>query len=346
MKGNENGVTISLCMIVKNEEEVLKRCLDSIKDLVNEIIIADTGSTDATRDIALKYTDKVYDFQWVNDFSKARNFVFSKASCDYIYSADADEYLDEENRKRFARLKKSLLPQIEIVQMYYCNQLESGSVYNFDRELRPKLFKRVRSFEWIEPVHETIRELPLVYDSDIEIIHKPQNNHSGRDIAIFEGLAHRGEKLSKKLFSMYAKELFISGTREEIIRAGDYFTAAAESGELDDTGLKDAVCVVVYACYLRGDFLKMYRYALKEIALKPASEVCYVLGEYYLSLNDPKEASVWYYNAAFETDSALGLEHGGELAIAKLAQYYRSLGDEEQALYYEELAEKKKNEEL
>ncbi len=345
MRNDGNGVTVSLCMIVKDEEGVLGRCLDSVADLVDEIIIADTGSRDATREIACRYTDKVYDFKWVNDFSKARNFVFSKASCDYIYSADADEYLDEENRKRFVRLKKSLLPQIEIVQMYYCNQLESGSVYNFDRELRPKLFKRVRSFEWIEPVHETIRELPLVYDSDIEIIHKPEKNHSGRDIAIFEGLVERGEKLSERLFSMYAKELFISGTREEILRAEDYFTAAAESGEIEGSGFKDAVCVVVLAGYLRGDFLKMYRYALKEVAMEPASEVCYVLGEYYFSMNDPKEASVWYYNAAFETESALSLKHGGELAISALARCYRRLGNEEQALYYEELAGKK-NEEL
>ena len=344
MISSDRGVTVSLCMIVKNEEDVLGRCLDSLKDLVEEIIIADTGSVDATKEIAHKYTDKVYDFEWVNDFSKARNFAFSKATCDYIYSADADEYLDEENRKRFARLKKSLLPQIEIVQMYYCNQLESGSVYNFDRELRPKLFKRLRSFEWIEPVHETVRELPLVYDSDIEIIHKPQNNHSGRDIAIFERLVDKGEELSERLFSMYAKELFISGTKEEILRAEDYFTAAAESGETGESELKDAVCIVVLACWLRGDFLKMYRYALKEIALEPASEVCYVLGEYYLSQDDPKEASVWYYNAAFETESALSLKHGGKLAIEKLAQCHRSLGDEEQAAYYEELAAKKDEE--
>ena len=143
---------------------------------------------------------------------------------------------------------------------------------------------------------------------------------------------------------MYAKELFISGTKEEILRAEDYFTSAVDSAQIDATGLKDAVCIVVLAGWLRGDFLKMYRYALKEIALEPASEVCYVLGEYYLSLNDPKEASVWYYNAAFETESALSLKHGGELAISRLAQCYRSLGDEEQALYYEELAGKKDEE--
>ena len=165
------AITFSLCMIVKNEEKVLARCLDSVRDLMDEIIIVDTGSEDRTKEIAAKYTDKVYDFPWTGNFSEARNFSFSMASCDYIYAADADEVVDEENREKFRRLKETILPEVEIVQMYYGNQLSHGTVYNFDRELRPKLFKRVRTFEWIEPVHETVRLLPVVFDSDIEITH-------------------------------------------------------------------------------------------------------------------------------------------------------------------------------
>ena len=76
-------MTISLCMIVKNEEDVIERCLSSAKDVIDEIIIVDTGSTDSTKSIAQKYTDKVYDFKWCDDFSKARNFSFSKATMDY-----------------------------------------------------------------------------------------------------------------------------------------------------------------------------------------------------------------------------------------------------------------------
>ena len=136
-------VEISLCMIVKNEEKVLARCLDSIADLMDEIIIVDTGSTDATKEIAARYTDNIYDFEWIQDFSAARNFAFSKATKEYIYSADADEVLDEENHKRFAELKQVLLPEIEMVQMKYGNQLSHGTAYNFDEEYRPKLFRRL-----------------------------------------------------------------------------------------------------------------------------------------------------------------------------------------------------------
>lgn len=166
-------ITISLCMIVKNEERILARCLDSVKDLVDEIVIVDTGSADATRRIAQTYTDRVYDFTWIDDFSAARNFAFSKATCEYIYSADADEVLSEENRARFQVLKETLLPEIEIVQMKYGNQLHNGTVYNFDEEYRPKLFKRLRNFIWEEPIHEMVRLEPVVYDSDIVITHMP-----------------------------------------------------------------------------------------------------------------------------------------------------------------------------
>ncbi|MBS4219336.1 glycosyltransferase family 2 protein [Bacillus sp. FJAT-49711] len=91
---------ISLCMIVKNEEKVLKRCLESIHNHVDEIIIADTGSTDSTKEIAKLYTTNIYDFDWINDFSEARNFVQSKAKGQWIIYLDADEYVDNENLKQ------------------------------------------------------------------------------------------------------------------------------------------------------------------------------------------------------------------------------------------------------
>ena len=72
-------VTVSLCMIVKNEEDVLARCLRSAMDVVDEIVIVDTGSTDRTREIAGRFTSRVYDFTWIDDFAAARNYAFSLA---------------------------------------------------------------------------------------------------------------------------------------------------------------------------------------------------------------------------------------------------------------------------
>ena len=129
-------ISISMCMIVKNEQNILARCLDSYAGTYDELIIVDTGSTDNTKEIAARYTDKIYDFEWTNDFSAARNFAFSKAECEYIFSADADEVLDDTNNYALRELKHVLLPEIDIVQMYYVNASGYNSVYNAHKELR------------------------------------------------------------------------------------------------------------------------------------------------------------------------------------------------------------------
>ena len=330
-------ITVSLCMIVKNESKVLSRCLDSVADLVDEIVIVDTGSTDDTVAIARLYTDRVYDFKWIDDFSAARNYAFSLCECDYIYSADADEILSEENREKFRILKESLDPEIEIVQMYYGNQLENGTVYNFDRELRPKLFKRVRKFTWIERVHETVRTDPVVFDSDIEITHKPLSNHASRDYRVFEDMIRNGEKFSPRLFSFYAKELFVSGEKDDFRKAEDFFTRIADGEETTPNDLRIAICIVVKAAYWRQDYLKMYRYAMKEVAGDPCSEICFLLGSYYEDQRDYKEAAIWYYNAAFECHSILNIKYEKEFALQGLVDVYNNLGLTEQAREYEKL---------
>ena len=110
-------ITISLCMIVKNEEKILERCLASIHDLVDEIIIVDTGSKDNTKESAYKFNAKVFDFEWCDDFSAARNFSFSKAEKDYILWLDADDVLLEEDRDKFRNLKKTIDNSIDSVSM-------------------------------------------------------------------------------------------------------------------------------------------------------------------------------------------------------------------------------------
>lgn len=327
-------ITISLCMIVKNEEKVLARCLDSVKELMDEMIIVDTGSDDRTKEIAKRYTDKIYDFAWIHDFSAARNFAFSKASCEYIYSADADEVLNEENREKFRILKESLLPEIEIVQMYYGNQLSFGTIYNYDRELRPKLFKRLRSFWWTEAIHETVRLSPVVFDSDIEITHMPEKSHTERDLAAFRRLTESGKTLSERLFNIYAKELFVSGKDEDFLKAEDFFTLAADDGGLSMERFKEAICVIVKATRLRGDYLKMYRYAMKDIASEGVSEVCFELGEYYLTAGIYDEAAMWFYNAGHEACSILNIHCSGDFALYKLAECYDKMGCAESAEKY------------
>lgn len=313
-------IEISLCMIVKNEEKILARCLDSVADLAEEIIIVDTGSTDCTKEIAAKYTDKIYDFTWIDDFSAARNFAFSKATREYIYSADADEVLDEENRARFRELKEILLPEIDIVQMKYGNQLSHGTAYNFDEEYRPKLFKRLREFVWIEPVHETVRLDPVVYDSEIVIMHCPENNHSKRDFMTFQKHIKKGMRLSKRLHHMYAMELYISGEDEDFLEAEEFFTGTALDPERSLEEVKEASCIVARAARLRDDSSVLLKMCLKDLLSEGSSEMCFELGEYFFSHGDYDEAAMWYYNARNETQSILNIHSSSDWPEERLKE--------------------------
>ena len=88
-------IPISVCIIAKNEEERIEKCLAPLMTYDFEIIVVDTGSTDRTKELALKYTKNVYDFEWINDFSAARNFSLKKASHNYVLVLDCDEYLTD-----------------------------------------------------------------------------------------------------------------------------------------------------------------------------------------------------------------------------------------------------------
>src|SRR4051794_22095210 len=95
---------ISLCLIVKDEEATLPLCLASAADLVQEIVVVDTGFADRTRDVAARHGARVVDFPWADDFAAARNASLEQATGDWIFWLDADEHLDEPNRNRLRQL--------------------------------------------------------------------------------------------------------------------------------------------------------------------------------------------------------------------------------------------------
>ena len=329
-------IKISLCMIVKNEENCLGKCLDSLKGIVDEMIVVDTGSIDRTVEIAKEKGASVYHFDWTGDFSDARNYSFSLATGDYIYAADADEEIDEENRKRFLKQKEDIGDlNVDRVQMYYCNQLSYRTVYNFDRELRPKLFRRVRNFQWIDPIHEQVSLDPVICDCDVEIIHRPRENHAGRDLESFRRTVRQGRRLSRRLHGMYARELFMAGSDEDFISARDYFAGSVldNSRSLDE--IKEASCVLAHVAVLEKNPDDLLKYSLKDAISEMSSEMCCELGDYYYSKKDLDEAIIWYYNAAYEAQSILDIRKSREIPRRAIAICYRELGNEEQAEDYE-----------
>jgi glycosyltransferase involved in cell wall biosynthesis len=306
-------------MIVRNEEETLSACLESLKDVMDEIIIVDTGSTDRTKDIAAKYTSDIYDFNWIDDFSAARNFAFSKATGDYIYTADADEVLDAVNRKKLKFLKSALLSEVEIVQMIYITKDKHHPTENFERDYRPKLFKRLREFTWIEPIHETVNLNPVVYDSDIEIIHCPHGSHADRDLKMFEKAIEKGSQdepfvLSDRLNKMYIRELYKAGELSDLEKAESYMESLLiKKASVDDLLLCRQIVALLMKTYrLKGDYVSLLKLCLKPEAAVANAEMCMELGHFFMDKGDYEEAAKWYYQASYEAESEIDVDSSGE----------------------------------
>lgn len=163
----EQNNTLSLCMIVKNEEVNLERCLMSVSGVIDEIIIVDTGSSDKTKEVAERYGAKIYDYEWNNNFSEARNLSLEKASCDWILVLDADEEIATDSREK---LKEAIQFENGIANFVYIIENFGNSPL---QSLQPRIFRNHKSITYDMPVAENIFE-SLV---DIELKEKKLTRH-------------------------------------------------------------------------------------------------------------------------------------------------------------------------
>ena len=260
---------------------------------------------------------------------------------DYIYTADADEVIDEENQRIFMALKQVLDPQIEIVQMLYTNQLSYNTTYNFDEELRPKLYRRLRSFVWQDAVHENVRLNPVVFDSDIKIIHKPTGGHQERDFFMYRNAIETEGDISEHMQRMYARELFIAGSDEDFKDAKRFFLNHFDMDENPELLAIDC-CVLAKCARLEDNKDLLLKVMTRGIALDDTpSELLYELGEYYRQRRDYSEAEIWYYNAAFETESLISAAYHDSYPLIGLHICYVITGDRENAARYAALLRNK-----
>ena len=146
-------MNLSLCMIVRNEENLLQQSLSAVRDWVDEIIIVDTGSTDRTKDIARTFTAQVYDFPWCDDFSAARNFALEKAANDWVLVIDADEVVSDFQVEDIQKLIKADLPMVGRIKLINLIADEMGEKRTSERISR--LFNR-RLFHYQGVIHEQI----------------------------------------------------------------------------------------------------------------------------------------------------------------------------------------------
>ena len=338
-------ITISLCMIVKDEEDVLARCLESAADAADEIIIVDTGSTDRTREIARRYTDKVYDFAWTDDFSAARNFSFSKAEMEYCMWLDADDVLLEADCGALLELKRTLDPAADVVMLRYNTAFDADGkpALSYYRE---RIVRNSPDYRWAGAVHEAITPSGVVVYGDAAVTHrKLRPSDPARNLRIYEKqLAAQGELAPRDQF-YYARELYYHSRYADAVRVFEAFLDGGH-GWIENN---------IEACR----HLSWCRYAMKEprAALSallraleydtPRAEVCCDIGKHFLDRARYREAAFWYELAlSRERDDRSGAfvspDCYGYLPCIQLCVCYDRLGERARAAEYNDRAGKYK----
>ena len=289
-------VTISLCMIVKNEEEVLAQCLRSVEGICDEIIIVDTGSTDATKEIASQFTDKIYDFAWIDDFAAARQYAFDKATMDYIMWLDADDILADADRKKLLALKQNLDPSVDAVSMLYHIAFDAAGNPTFTYR-RNRIVKRSRGFRWIGPVHEYLEVGGKILLSDAAVSHRKSDKRrptapSDRNLKIYENRLKRGEAFSPRDLFYYANEL---RDHRQYWKAVMYYREflATRKGWVED---EIRACINMADCYQQlGDERKELESLVMSMNYDvPRPEVSCKIGDIYKRQKKYRKAVMWY----------------------------------------------------
>lgn len=149
---NESNDTLALCMIIKNEEKTLQRCLDSVSGFIDEIVIVDTGSTDNTLSIPFKYGARVINHEWKNDFSEARNKALEHVKSDWILFMDSDEILDQKTKDN---LRIAIDYDGGLANFVYVSDYVGGVRI---QSTQPRLFRNKKGIKYNNPICENINK--------------------------------------------------------------------------------------------------------------------------------------------------------------------------------------------
>lgn len=222
--------TVSAVLIVKNEEAMLGRCLESVKD-ADEIIVVDTGSIDDTVNVAKKYTDKVYtDFTWCDSFEKARNHAKNKATCDYILSIDADEFCHD-----FSKVREAIESGFDAynVKMVMENVVPESHFYF------PRLFKNVPHIFWVGDVHNCLNIGPN-RDSEVAITYGSSPAHRldpDRALRILEKVVKENPENAREMYYLGREYWYKQRYKECTQTLGKYVQIAHWDPEKSDAFL-------------------------------------------------------------------------------------------------------------
>ena len=284
----EKNITLSLCMIVKDEEKTLARCLNSVKSFIDEIIIVDTGSKDKTKEIAKSFNAQIYDFKWISDFSAARNFSFSKATSDYILWLDGDDFIDDENISKIENLLKSLDTKYDYVSgQYILSRNEEGGVNSVLR--RNRIVKRTRNFKWIGKVHEYLEVYGQGFNGDFAIEHGKVKAHTDRNFRIFKKMENEGVEFSPRDMYYYANELMDNGQYAKAIDEYKRFIATKQ-GWIED--VKGAYFRIINCYKILNKTENILDIVFEAFKIDvPMAEIVCSLAEYFFEKNNFNQAA-------------------------------------------------------
>lgn len=209
---------LSLTMIVKDEEKQLARCLNSVKEIVDEIIIVDTGSKDRTKEIAYTFGAKVYDFLWINDFSAARNYAIEKSTGDWNLILDADEYITNDCKDTIKGFIKNnqAIGKIAIINSF----MRDGEL-QYNRTYISRLAPKSTFFKG--RIHEQLSSDLARINLDVEVFHDGymETGKAERNLALLLTEAERDSGNPYLLYQI-ATTLFVSNRASE---SDQYFKA-------------------------------------------------------------------------------------------------------------------------
>lgn len=296
-----NRPTISLAMIVKNEEHNIPQVLGSVAGLFDEIHITDTGSTDQTVAIARSMGAHMHHFDWVDDFSAARNVSFQPITTDYVMWLDADDVL--ENRDAFLLWRDNAMGLADywMAQYFYSSDEKTGkSTCTFTRE---RVFKVSKGFKWNYFVHEGVQPKTGGDDVKINFVNSWGVRHKrtesdlkadkSRNMRLFE---LNIDKLDARMQYYYGKELFENG---KPVEAAALLLKSVQNDQMEP---HDRILAIQYACYAYhacNQFERAVQLAHNGLQLAPLrAELHNIIADNYLKMNRLVEAIPYYQAAA------------------------------------------------
>jgi hypothetical protein len=196
-------IPLSVCIIAKNEEKNIARCLAALKPAGLEIVVVDTGSSDRTREIALQYTDKVYDFAWCDDFAAAKNYAIERAANDWVMVIDSDEFAEELDVEILCRLIRENPRRVGRIRRR--NVFVRREQKQENREWLNRIFSR-QYFHYEGRIHEQVTALD---GTDYETYQAPVTvEHTGYDLTLKERRekAERNRRLLEQELASLADE--------------------------------------------------------------------------------------------------------------------------------------------